>query len=147
MNALSRVPYTGWDLLGEFDHLVNGFFGPTRAGEPINHQLSPAMDIVENETDYVVTTDLPGVKKENLNVNIKDGVLTIEAESNRAEVEKEGEKVIKVERRSGKYRRTLKLGNTIDDSKISADYVDGVLTLKLPKVEEVPSRQIEVAVH
>ena len=60
------------------------------------------------------------------------------------ETEKEGEKVIKIERRSGKYCRSLRLGNSVDESKIAAQISDGVLTLTLPKAQEATSRQIEI---
>lgn len=147
MNALTRVPHRGWNLLGDFDDLVNGFFTPVRNTETASRSLIPAMDIVETETGYDVTTDLPGVKKDDLSVSVKDDVLTIEASSSSKEAEKEGEKVIKLERHSGRYVRTLRLGKSVDDSKISAEYVDGVLKLTLPKAEQATSRQIDVAVH
>ena len=151
MNALNRVPSRNWGLFDEFDNLVNGFFPPvrnaavTRNGTDERH-LIPAMDIVETEKSYVVTTDLPGVNKENLKVNIKDNTLTIEAETSTRDVEKE-DKAIKVERRSGKYYRTLRVGNAVNASQISAEYTDGVLTLTLPKAEESVSREIDISVH
>ena len=147
MNALTRVPHRGWNLMGDFDDLVNGFFSPVRYAENADRSYVPAMDIVENENAYEVRTDLPGISKEDLSVSVKDDVLTIEASSKVENVEKEGEKVIRSERRSGKYVRSLRLGKSVDASNISADYTDGVLKLTLPKAVEASSRQIEVAVH
>ena len=147
MNALTRSPYRGLDLVGEFDQLLNGFFSPTRHNHVSQGKLIPALDIVENEDSYTVRADLPGVNKEDLSVSVKDKLLTIEASSKQENVEKEGETVIKLERRSGSYCRTLKLGNSVDQGKISAQYTDGVLTLVLPKAEQEVSRKIEVAVH
>jgi HSP20 family protein len=133
--------------MGDFDGLVNGFLSPVRRIDTNQGQVIPAMDIVENEEGYVVKADLPGIKKEDLNVTVKDNLLNIEAGSSSEEVEKEGESVIKLERRSGKYQRSLRLGKTINESAIKAQYVDGVLTLTLPRAEAEKSRKIEVAVH
>ena len=133
--------------MGDFDGLVNGFLSPVRRIDTNQGQVIPAMDIVENEEGYVVKTDLPGIKKEDLNVTVKDNLLIIEAGPSSEEVEKEGESVIKLERRSGKYQRSLRLGKSINESAIKAQYVDGVLTLTLPRAEAEKSRKIEVAVH
>ena len=147
MNALTRAPYRGWNLMGDFDHFFNGLVAPVRRNDTNQDRSLPAMDIVENEQGYIVKTDLPGIKKEDLNVTVKDNLLTIEAASSSEEVEKEGESVIKIERRSGNYQRSLRLGNAIDESAIKAQYVDGVLTLTLPRAEAATSRKIDVAVH
>ena len=147
MNALTRAPHRGWNLMGDFDGLVNGILSPVRRIDTNQGRVIPAMDIVENEEGYVVKTDLPGIKKEDLNVTVKDNLLIIEAGSSSEEVEKEGESVIKLERRSGKYQRSLRLGKSINESAIKAQYVDGVLTLTLPRAEAEKSRKIEVAVH
>ena len=147
MNAITRTPYRSWDMLNDIDSLWNGFFTPARSTDSEERGWAPAMDIVENENGYVVKTDLPGVKKENLSVNVKDKTLVIEANTESENVEKEGETVVKRERRTGSYRRALKLGNEIDDGAISADYTDGVLTLVLPKAVESSSRSIDIAVN
>jgi len=144
MSALSRVPHRGWNLMGDFDELVNGFISPSQANSTSTGTLMPAMDIVESNDSYIVKTDLPGIKKEDLQISVKDKLLTIEAESSEEKTEKEGEKVIKIERRSGKYCRSLRLGNSVDESKIAAQISDGVLTLTLPKAQEATSRQIEI---
>jgi HSP20 family protein len=130
--------------MGDFDELVNGFISPSQANLTSNGTLMPAMDIVESNDSYIVKTDLPGIKKEDLQISVKDKLLTIEAESSEEKTEKEGEKIIKIERRSGKYCRSLRLGNSVDESKIAAQISDGVLTLTLPKAQEATSRQIEI---
>lgn len=146
MNTLTKMPYRGRSMLDDFDELWNGFFAP--AGNPLSQQRDwlPAMDIVENETGYVVRTDLPGVKKEDLSVNVRDKTLVIEAKTDSEQVEKEGEAVVRRERRSGTCRRSLRLGNEIDETAIAADYTDGVLTLTLPKTKVEPaSRAIDIS--
>ena len=133
--------------MGDFDELVNGFMSPSQAVSSSSGTLVPAMDIVENNDSYVVKTDLPGITKEDLKINVKDKLLIIEAESSEEKTEKEGEKVIKIERRSGKFCRSLRLGNSVDESAIEAKISDGVLTLTLPKAQEATSRQIEITAH
>lgn len=150
MNALTRMPQRGWDLLGDFDHIVNGFFDPVRATNLRNTSPSPwvpALDIVETTASYEILVDLPGVNKEDLNISVKEDVLTIEANTVTNSDVKEGETVIKSERRSGHYLRTLRLGKAVDESKIAAEYANGVLKLTLPKAEEAVSRVISVDVH
>lgn len=154
MNTLNRLPYRGWNLLGDFDDIVNGLLTPTRQNTTdADRTLMPAMDIKESETGYEVRADLPGVDKDKLSVSVKDKLLTIEAETSNESVndddknDSNGISVIKLERRTGKYLRTLKLGNAVDELKISAEYSDGVLKLVLPKATKAESRKIDVSVH
>ena len=147
MYSLTRSPNLGLNLLGDVDSLFNGFVSPARNIAERGSLLMPALDIVETADGYEVRADLPGVKKEDLSVNIKENLLTIEAESHDETVQKEGSTVIKSERRIGKFHRTLRLGKAVDESRISAEYNDGVLILTLPRSVEVESRKIDVDVH
>ncbi len=151
MNALTRWPNRGWSLLGDIDELNNrfnsSFYPVNRQGGSIEKSIVPAMDIIETNEGYEVRADLPGVIKEDLSVSVKDNVLTISADSTQENVSGEDDKVIKSERLVGKYLRSMKLGNAVDDSKISAKYSDGVLRVSLPKAEKSVSREIDVSVH
>ena len=106
------------------------------------------MDVTENEDGYVVKADLPGVKEKDINVSISDSILTINAES-RAETESKdkGGRVIRRERSSGKYVRSMNLGNVVDPKRVKASYNEGVLELVLPKAEEAKPRTVAVDVH
>lgn len=108
---------------------------------------APALDIVETADGYQVNVDLPGVKKDDLAVKIKDNVLTIEAESRDEAAQQDGDTVIKSERFVGRQYRALRLGKTVDESKVSAAYNDGVLRLTLPRAAEAEGRKIDIAVH
>ncbi len=131
----------------EFDRAFEGFFQPIRwLEEATSETLMPAMDIRETEDAYIVKTDLPGVKKEDINVTMENGVLTISAESNEDREKKEGERVIRRERHYGKYSRSLRLGTHVDNAKVRASYKDGVLELILPKAEAVKPKKISVDV-
>jgi HSP20 family protein len=143
----ARTPQRRWGLFDEdFDRVFEGFFRPLRwVEEATSEALAPAMDIIERENEFVVRADLPGVKKEDIDVTLENGVLTISAES-RAEAEQKGEHLIRRERHYGRYMRSLRLGTQVDAARIKAQYKDGVLELVLPKVEEVKPKKISVDV-
>lgn len=132
----------------EFDHMFEGFFQPMRwVEEAASQDLVPAMDVVEHENEYIVKTEMPGVKKDDIQVSIENGVLTISGETkSETKEEKEG-RVIRQERRYGKYVRSLRLGSEIDAAKLKAAYKDGVLEVTLPKAEEVKPKKIAVDVE
>ncbi len=141
MNALTQLPLRGWNLSGDFDNLFDGLI--SRFESPQSHVVPP-LDIIETEQDFVVKANLPGIDRDDLSVSVKEGILTIEAESKTENVEKNGETVIRLERHSGKYLRRLRLGKMIDESAISADYKDGVLTLTVPRREQEEGRKISI---
>jgi len=93
-----------------------------------------------------VHADLPGVNKDDINVTVENGVLTITAETTSEKEEKEGERVIRQERRYGKYVRSLRLGSEVDAGNVKANYKDGVLELVLPKAEAAKPKKISVDV-
>lgn len=137
----------GWDLFGDLDDFVNQVFRAPRVasgeGERAN---APAIDVKETDAAYIVHAELPGVKKDDLNISISDGVLTINAETRFESEEKDAGRVIRQERRYGKFVRSMRLGNDVDEAQVSADYTDGVLNVTLPKTEEVKPKRIEVRV-
>ncbi len=146
MHHLARMPRRGWNLASDLDNLVEGFLDPARHFALAEGQFMPAMDVVESQDGYVVRADLPGIDQNGLHVSVRDNVLTIEAETSTEHSGKNGETVIRTERRSGKYRRIMKLG-PVNESAVSAVYRDGVLTVTLPHDREDRGRRIEVAVH
>ena len=109
-------------------------------------EWTPAADISETDTEYLVKAELPGVKKEDIDVSVENGVLTITAESKSETEEKEGERIIRQERRYGRYLRSLRLGKAVDEKQVKASYKDGVLELILPKAEDVKPKKISVNV-
>lgn len=149
MNRLierSRAPLARRGLLGdEFDRMFENFFQPFRWIEEAGSDLVPVMDIIEREDEYVVRAEMPGVRKEDLDVTIENGVLTVSAEV-RSPAEEKGERVIRQERRYGRYVRSLRLGTQVDEGKVKANLKDGVLELILPKAEEVKPKKIAVDV-
>jgi len=132
----------------EFDNMFQGFFRPLRwvDEEAATDSLVPRLDVIERENDYVVRTEIPGARKDDIDISVENGVLTISAETKSETEQKDGEKVIRQERRYGRYLRSLRLDKTVDEKKVNASYKDGILELTLPKAEEVKPKRITVNV-
>lgn len=146
MAALMQTPAnSGWTLVNdELDNLFQGFFRPLRRGADSAGTAVPAMDVTERENDYVIRMDMPGVSREDIDITLADGILTISGEVRRQHEEKSGDRVIREERCYGKVSRSVRLGSHIDDKKVAANYKDGVLEVTLPKAEEVRPKKIAV---
>ena len=104
---------------------------------------SPRVDIFDDGNNFVLSAELPGVSREDLDIDVKDNRLTLKGEKkleNRAE--KEG--YLRVERSYGLFERSFFLDDNIDTESIKAEYKDGVLRLTLPRKQDEPSKKIEV---
>ena len=150
MNTLMHNPRTGllrpWN--GDFDNLFEGFLRPARwAEETASEGMIPALDVVERDNEFIVKAEMPGVKKDQIEVSLENGVLTIGAETQSETEQKEGDRVIRQERCYGKYVRSLRIGKDIDEKKVRASYKDGVLELTLPKAETAKPKKISVGVE
>ncbi len=141
---MSLIPRSNFT---DLDNLFDNFFPTFRfAPDTKNSFFSPQVDIEEKENSYLIKADLPGVKKEDINVTLHDGVLSIDAEHRENSEEKQDGKVIRRERRIGKFSRSFTVGKGIVDSDIQADYTDGLLTLSIPKSskEEAVRKRISI---
>ena len=151
MSKLVRSPGRdlGWALLDEpLENMFQGVFRPMRLwGEENGQDLVPAVDVAEHDHEYVVKAELPGVKKDDIDVTLENGLLTISAESKQESEGKEKGRIIRQERRYGKYARRLRLDTEIDEKKVKASYADGMLELVLPKAEAVRPKKIAVDVY
>lgn len=106
---------------------------------------APSLDVKESAEAYTVLADLPGVDKKDIEVKVEEGLLSI-AGSRKSEHEQESPDRTwhRVERSWGSFRRSLRLGEGVDPSKVSATYADGVLTVSVPKKEGSLPRTVEV---
>lgn len=128
---MSLVPRDSWFDFSQF--FDNAF--PTLRHQFDVESFSPRIDIVEKENGYEISADLPGVRKEDISVQVHGGNLTIEATTSRNEEQKEGNKVIRKERYEGKLMRSFYLGQNMQQENINASFHDGVLKVEVPKVE------------
>ena len=147
MNTVSRRldNPVALDVFGDFDNIINGFFRPHRSVN--NHgenSFKLAIDVIEKENAFEIQAELPGINKDDLNVTLEDGVLTIAAETNAKKVEETDGKVLRRERRYGKFSRSLTVGKDVDENNIDASYKDGVLKLVLAKAEQAQPKKIAI---
>ncbi|MDH5639288.1 MAG: Hsp20/alpha crystallin family protein [Nitrospinota bacterium] len=103
---------------------------------------TPAMDVSETETEYKVRLEAPGVSKDDINIEMENGVLTISGEKAVKEEHKE-EKCYRVERRYGSFARSLKFTD-IDPDKVSANHRDGILEVTVTKTEQAKPKKIDI---
>jgi HSP20 family protein len=132
-----------WD--NDIERVFDSFLRPRWIEEAAGDLTFP-LDVAERENEFVITAEMPGVKKDDISVTLENGVLTVSGEMKSEQTEKEGERIVRQERRYGKYVRSLRLGTQINEKAIKAHYKDGVLELTLPKAEEVKPKKISVDV-
>ncbi len=129
-------------LQSEVNRVFDAFFGgsatPTRA-----RRWVPPMDLVETEDHLVLRADLPGMKREDVEIEIKDGALTIAGERT-AEHEQKTEGYYRVERASGRFARSLTLPEGTEPEGIDAQFENGVLEVRIPKPAQRKPHRIEI---
>ena len=143
---------TPWSVSDRWNTLrdeLNSFFElPLWSSFPRAGQLftgwSPALDLYQSTDNIVATVELPGMRKEDIEISLQDGMLTIAGE--RKSETPEGEKAERTESYVGKFRRSVSLPTQVDANKVTANYRDGILTITLPKAEEAKPKQIKVDV-
>lgn len=144
---------TPWSRLGglrdEIDRLLGGFgtpwFDRPFAGLSDSGALSPAMDLTENGSCYLVRMELPGIDPAKVEVKLTNGTLTVSGEKEE-ETRDEGEDYHISERRWGSFRRSVRIPEEVDRDKIEASHANGVLTVTLPKSEKAKAAERKIAV-
>jgi HSP20 family protein len=127
-----------------FESTLRRFFSPT-VFENGDRDLQMRIDVSEKDDSYIVKADIPGVKKEDINVRIDGNVVQIDAETRQEKESREnGGKVLRSERYYGTISRTFSLAQDVDDQKAKARYTDGVLNLELPKKASTASRKLAI---
>jgi len=104
---------------------------------------APLVDIFDRDDDLVISAELPGVAKEDIDVQVEDNTLTLRGERKRETEHKDGE-TYRMERVYGKFVRSFKLPKTVDAKRIAASFKNGVLEISLPKAEETKPKKIDV---
>ena len=107
---------------------------------------APSVDVLETAEDFQVKAELPDVKKEDVKVSVDGGMLRIQGER-KQEKEDKGKKWHRVERSYGSFLRTFTLPENIDDTKVNAEFKDGILNVRLPKSEKAKPKSVEVKIN
>ena len=127
LNSFVDLPF--WSGFGRTGQLFTGW--------------SPALDLYESGDHFVAVIELPGMRKEDIDISLHDGTLTISGE--RKGEGNNGETAQRTERYVGTVRRSIALPTRVDANKVSATYQDGILKVTLPKAEEAKPKQIQVS--
>ncbi|MFQ5649839.1 MAG: Hsp20/alpha crystallin family protein [bacterium] len=135
------------NITDEMNRLVNSVFHPseTRETSLFSGSWSPAVDISEDRDNFYLHADLPGLTKDDVRVKYEEGVLTVTGEKRTSREEKDVN-YHRTERAYGKFERSFRITSQILADQISADFSDGVLSVTLPKAEEVKPKEIEVRI-
>jgi HSP20 family protein len=128
----------------EWDRLMSDFFNDGLEDTELSN-WTPAVDIVEDNDAFVVTADLPGLTKKDISINIKENMLTVSGER-KSVIKDEKRNYCRTERRYGAFKRSFQLTDKVIADKITASFKDGVLTVNVPKAEEVKPKEIEIKV-
>ncbi len=147
---MNLVKWTPARELKEIQAYLNRFFDDTPLRRIAEGDFSfvdwvPAMDVEENDKEYLIKAELPEVRKEDVKVEMLNGVLTIEG-VRRQEKEEQGRKFHKVERSYGKFVRRFTLPTAIDTARVQAEFKDGMLNVHLPKTPATTPKSIDVKV-
>jgi HSP20 family protein len=144
--------WSPFQQLSRLRNEIDRFFGAPLEGllTPSSTSLyegwAPSVDLYEDKDKYIVRAELPGMRKEDIEVTASGDTLTISGEKKHEEESNDGRETYRAERFFGRFQRTITLPTAMDTSKIRAQYKDGVLTLTLPRAEEAKRKQIEVKV-
>jgi len=126
-----------------FPELFRGFFQPSKAQG--GDALEIRVEVKESNGEYVVQAEMPGVKKEDINVQVDGNRVSISAEVRRESEKKDGERVLRSERYYGAVARSFSLGSEMDESKAVAKFDNGVLTLTLPKKVAPAAKRLAIS--
>lgn len=124
------------------DTFFNDFFRPgirSESGERV-----PAIDVHDADGQYLVKVDLPGIAKDDIKISLDNGVLSITAETTKEDKEEKDGKLIRQERHYGKFVRQLSVGSDVDPAGVKAAFDNGVLSLTLPKMKELPPSTVSI---
>ncbi|KRT66044.1 MAG: Heat shock protein Hsp20 [Candidatus Dadabacteria bacterium CSP1-2] len=139
-----------WKDFGSLQERINRMFDdtirtlyPTDGEELEKGTWAPAVDIYETNDSFVVSADLPGLNKDEIQIDLKDNTLTLKGEK-KFEEKVSKDNYIRVERAYGSFVRSFTLPQNVDPEKIKAKYKEGVLEITIPKKEEAKPKQIKV---
>jgi HSP20 family protein len=133
------------DRMNRMDRLFRQSYSPEGPGEALTSSFAPPVDTYEDEHNFVLKLEVPGIDEKDIDVRIDNNTLTVHGERKIEKEEKE-ENFRRVERQYGSFTRSFTLPSSVDVSQVSADYAQGVLNIKLAKKAEAKPKQIKVNV-
>jgi len=146
MTALIRTsPGRALTIMEELERMTEELWEGWRPVLALRTEFMPRMEMYEEKDGLVIRTELPGVRKEDLNISITGDVLTLKAEKKQEEVT-EGRDYYLCERSFGQYSRSVSLPFAVDTGKVEATLENGLLEIRLSKAEEAKAKQIDVKV-
>lgn len=141
-----QAPRDLWDafdsLRGEMEDAMSFFRMPNAAGL-LDRNSAPPIDLIETNDDFIVLADLPGVKKEDLELSVAGSLLSIRGDK-KAELKDDKRKIFRKETWVGTFSRTIDLPSPVDADKVQAELKNGVLSVVVPKREEAKARLVSV---
>jgi HSP20 family protein len=149
---MSIVRWDPFRELEEMSNRLNSLFGrsslATRSGNDTmtTFDWAPSVDISETPEAFIVKAELPEVKKDDVKISVDDGMLRIEGER-KQEKEEKNKKFHRIERSYGTFLRTFSLPDNIDETKIQAEFKDGMLSVSLPKSPKPAQQSVQIKVH
>ena len=136
-------PFVGESMLSDMDRFINSFFsGGLDMNTVSGADWLPAFDVIEKDKEYEVRVEAPGMKKGDFGVTVKDGVLTITGEK-RAESSDDRKGYAYRESRQGKFSRSFRLPEEVNEKKIGASYTSGVLSVSIPRSKPIEVKEGE----
>lgn len=137
---------TRYDPFNDLDDIFKGLFvRPMRFDLEAAPQMRMKLDVARSDDTYTVKADIPGVRKEDIQVAVDGNEVTITGEVKKETEEKKGEEVLRSERYYGKISRSFTLPHDVDESRVVAKYADGVLKLTLPLKAQAKAKKIAVS--
>jgi HSP20 family protein len=146
---MELVRFEPFARVGNFRSLFNELFDENlgrSSTRPTTRQWHPAVDVLESKDAFLIRAELPGMKREEIKVEVKDGNLVLSGET-KTEQPAEGIEYRHVERVAAKFWRSFAMPETVNPAGVEATYKDGILEIRVPKAEEAKPRQIEINVQ
>ena len=146
---MELVRFEPFARVGNFRSLISDLFEDNLERSPARssvNQWHPAVDVLESKDAYLIRAELPGMKRDDIKVEVKDGKLVLSGET-KSEKPAEGTAYRHVERVAAKFWRSFSLPETAKADGVEASYKDGILEIRVPKAEESKPRQIEINVQ
>ena len=142
--AIIKYSRPSTDLFSRrFNDVIDEMFNTNSGMNYRQDEFMPNVDIAESDTEIEISAELPGLKKEDININLENGRLTVSGER-KFKNEEKGKNYHRIESSYGSFSRSFYLPDSIDEDTINATYINGVLNVTIKKQEESSKRQIEI---